>query len=373
MSIRALDLTEVRKELHRIPEPAFKEIKTRDLLLHYLQPLEDISIHLFMNSTGILVEYSAGEGPYLLFRADMDALPVTEQTDCGFASVHEGMMHACGHDMHMTILLGLIYKVAANRPAANLLFLFQPAEEGMGGAESVLAEKLIQAFDVKHAFALHVTGHLPLNTVSSKAGIFFAIPQEFDVEFTGKSAHAAFPEKGRNALAGGLEFYKKAHKFIANLQIMDKVIFNIGVMNSGVIRNIIPDKCLLQGTHRTLDKTVRDIINAEIATLARETAKAHNLKHKVELLCTYDPVVNDAELCRTLKTVCRRLNVDYKESKTFMTGEDFGFFTTMYPGLLFWLGAGEQPYGLHSEKFLPDEACIPTGINVFYQLVEFFN
>jgi N-acetyldiaminopimelate deacetylase len=280
------------------------------------------------------------------------------------------MMHACGHDLHMTILLGLIYKVAANKPKANLLFLFQPAEEGMGGAQSILSENIIQAFEIRQVFALHVTGQLPLNTVSSKKGIFFAIPQEFDVEFTGKSAHAAFPEEGKNALQGGLEFYRMIHKFICNLQIMEKVIFNIGVMKSGSIRNIIPDSCLMQGTHRTLDKSIRDMINSEIKLLAEKTAKENNLKSRFELLCTYDPVVNDAQLCGMLENICSTLKVDYKESKTFMTGEDFGFLTSLYPGLLFWLGAGEQADGLHSDKFLPDENCIPTGINVFYQFIK---
>jgi N-acetyldiaminopimelate deacetylase len=370
MSSKSIDLIEVRKEFHRIPEQAFREFKTKELILKYLESLEGISIHQFKTSTGILVEYSAGTGQYLLFRADMDALPIAERTGCDFTSRYDGMMHACGHDVHMTILLGLIYRVVASKPKANLLFLFQPAEEGMGGAESILSEKLIQTYDIKSVFALHVTGNLPLNTVSSKAGIFFAIPQEFDVEFTGKSAHAAFPEKGKNALKSALDFFCRINVYISDLQIKGKVIFNIGVMNSGTIRNIIPDKCILQGTHRTLDKSIRDMVNSEIKLIAEKAATENNLKCKVDLLCTYGPVVNNAELCESLKMACNKLKVNYAESGTFMTGEDFGFFTTQYPGLLFWLGSGEQAHDLHSDQFLPDDACIPTGVNVFFQLIE---
>jgi N-acetyldiaminopimelate deacetylase len=240
----------------------------------------------------------------------------------------------------------------------------------MGGAESILSEKQIQAFDIKAALALHVSGNLPLSTVSSKAGIFFAIPQEFDVEFTGKAAHAAFPDKGKNALQGGVEFLNRINPLISNLQKKAQVIFNIGVMSSGKIRNIIPDKCLLQGTHRTLNKVMRDKINAKIRQIAGKVAAELGLKSKVSLLCTYDPVVNDAWLYGELDNACRNLGVKFKESGTFMTGEDFGFFTSIYPGLLFWLGAGKQPHDLHSDKFLPDADCLGTGVDIFFQLLK---
>jgi len=364
-----MDLTKVRKELHQIPELAFQEVKTRELLLSYLQKLPDIIIHRFANSNGILVEYAHGKGDYLLFRADMDALPIEEKTGCDFASRHRGMMHACGHDIHMTVLLGLIFKVVESGTRKNLLFLFQPAEEGLGGAESVLAEGLIQSYQVSCVFALHVSGKLPLGTVSAKAGIFFAIPQEFDVEFIGKPAHAAFPQDGKNALKGGLEFFQKMDEYIKNLQSTETVIFNIGLMQSGNIRNIIPDRCLLQGTHRTLSKEVRNRVNAEINAQAAKTAAKHQLGFEFRLLCTYDPVVNDSLLIKRLETTCRELDLNYQESGVFMTGEDFGFFTTLYPGLLFWLGAGEEAGDLHSDKFLPDDRCIQTGINLFYQLL----
>jgi N-acetyldiaminopimelate deacetylase len=370
MSSPDLNLFEVRRQLHRIPELAFQEIRTQDLLLQYLKDLPGIRIHQFKQSTGILVEYSHGIGAYLLIRADMDALPIAETTGCDFASQNEGMMHACGHDIHMTVLLGLIYKVIENNYRQNLLFLFQPAEEGLGGAESILQEGLLQSFEIKAALALHVSGRLPVGTVSSKAGIFFAIPQEFDVEFTGQAAHAAFPEQGKNALLGGLEFCRRIHGYIKQLQNSEQVIFNIGVLNSGTIRNIIPDKCLLQGTQRTLTKANRDLINTEIKSLAGSIAAEFGLQQKVDLLCTYDAVVNDGGLCEQLKAVCQTLRLEFRESKTFMTGEDFGFFTSVYPGLLFWLGGGEQPYDLHSDRFLPDESCIPVGISVFIKMLE---
>jgi N-acetyldiaminopimelate deacetylase len=366
--MKQLNLFELRKELHQIPELAFGEFKTKELLLNYLQGLQGITIHQFKNNTGILVEYSHGVGDYLLFRADMDALPIEEATGCDFTSQHPGFMHACGHDIHMTILMGLIHWVVGTQLTKNLLFLFQPAEEGQGGAESVIAEGLLQNYTIKNAFALHVSGSLPVNTISTKAGIFFAIPQEFDLEFIGKSAHAAFPENGRNALQAGVEFYENMQSYVKKQFGSSQVIFNIGELNAGTIRNIIPDKCVLKGTHRTLDKTTRDMINAEIDNFANRIAQHYELEYKFTPLCTYDPVVNDVALYEQLKKSCSTLGMNFIESKVFMTGEDFGFFTSLYPGLLFWLGAGEDAKDLHSNQFLPDANCIPVGINLLYNL-----
>jgi N-acetyldiaminopimelate deacetylase len=364
--VKNINLFEIRQQLHQIPEIAFQEFKTKELLLSYLTDLPGITIHQFKTNTGILIEYSKGKGEYQLFRADMDGLPIQEATGCEFSSQHAGMMHACGHDVHMAILLGLIFWVVETKPQQNLLFLFQPAEEGQGGAESIISEGLLQKYQIKSAFALHVNGNLPLNTISAKAGIFFAIPQEFDVEFIGKSAHAAFPANGKDALRAGVEFYQQMHNSIQKQFGSEQVIFNIGELHSGTVRNVIPDKCVLKGTHRTLTKATRDLINAEIKTLATAIAKQYKLKFKFTPLCTYDPVVNDGHLYEQLKQACNALAIDFRESKTYMTGEDFGFFTSLYPGLLFWLGAGENEHNLHSDCFLPDANCIPTGINLLY-------
>lgn len=363
----SFDLCQIRRELHQIPEPAFAEQQTKALLLKYLQQLDGIAIHEFQNSCGILVEYSRGEGEYRLFRADMDALPVAEQTQSAFRSGIEGMMHACGHDIHMTVLVGLIEKVAADKPACNLLFLFQPAEEGQGGAESVLAEGLIQSFPVEAVFALHVGSGLPVGTVSSRAGIFFGIPQEFDVSFLGKSSHAAYPEKGVNALQTGIRFLNLMEQDIRELALSERVIFHVGKMISGTIRNIVADNCVLEGTQRSLSKPVRDRINDLILKNCALAASETGAQYKVDFLCSYDPVVNAEELVQELRAACLEQGVAWQEAEIAMTGEDFGFFTSLYPGLLFWLGSG-CAYPLHSDRFLADETCIPVGIKVFWQL-----
>jgi len=366
----------LRHALHQIPELAFKEIKTKALILSYLRELsttrgvkELFEIIEFKKSTAILLVYSNKEedSGYELFRADMDALPIDEASGSEHSSCHEGMMHACGHDVHMAVLMGLIQRVWIARPKKNLLFLFQPAEEGEGGAQSVLSEGILQTYDIRAAFALHVASDMPVGTISSKAGIFFGIPQEFDVRFLGKAAHVAFPEQGINAMQCGLDFMTAMQEDIALLAERERVILHVGKMNSGRIRNIIADDCLLQGTHRTLKKELRDELNCLIQKRAQTAAENLGAKAEVSILGSYDAVVNDEALLERLIKHAQDLSYSLIPAETVMTGEDFGFFTGLYPGLLFWLGSGSA-YPLHSERFLPDDKCIEVGIDLMWTL-----
>ncbi|MEN6445473.1 MAG: amidohydrolase [Candidatus Cloacimonas sp.] len=365
-----LDLIELRHNLHKIPELAFKEFKTRALLEESIskilqdQPKDTWKLHHFNGNTGLLLEYTCAAGPYLLFRADMDALPIYENTGVDYASEHPGFMHSCGHDIHLAILMGLIQFVAINKPQRNLLFLFQPAEEGEGGAQSVLAEGIIQKFNIEMVLALHIASDLPVGAISAKEGIFFAIPQEFDVCFYGKSAHIAFPEKGIDALNAGIMFMNLITDRLQELKAKEKIIFHIGKMSSGTIRNVISDQCVLEGTHRSLSKEISQKINNVIKDTAAFVAKATGANYEVKFLATYDPVINNANLVKRLQEICQRENIQYIPAETAMTGEDFGFFTTLYPGLLFWLGSG-CPQPLHSDKFLPKDESIEVGVKVF--------
>ncbi len=365
-----LDLKKIRRELHQIPEMAFHEWETQKLICSYLDKMEGIQYSTF-RFPGIVATYQVNEGSYKLFRADMDALPFTEETYCEFQSKNQGWMHACGHDIHMAILLGLMDKVVREKPNQNLVFLFQPAEEGKGGAERIISTNILTQFQITEAYALHVTCDLPVGTISSKAGIIFAIPQEFSVTIHGQAAHAAFPQKGKDALMAGIQIFNLMHSSIQRLfSPVEPVIFHVGHLTAGRICNAVAETCVLEGTHRTLTKQNHDQMNDLIEKTISHVTSLYEMTYELDWLSNYDPVVNNAELCNKLVERVYIAGYCYQEAEIAMTGEDFGFFTSLYPGLLFWLGGGIKKSGLHSSKFLPDEDCIESGVNIFYDMIK---
>ena len=366
-----MDLIEIRKGLHKIPELGFEEIKTQKYIMQLLENLDELKIHTF-DFPGIVVEYSHGNGKYKLFRADMDGLPITENTNCGFESEHNGKMHACGHDMHMTILLGLIEKVITQNVNENLIFLFQPAEEGRGGATRILNTGIFDKFDISEVYALHVNGEMKSGEIASKSGIFFANTQEIEVIFKGRSAHVAFAEKGINALTAGIEFYLEIEKEIKReFPIGKPVICAFGKMNAGVVMNAVPAECKLEGTFRAFTDEDHEILAALIENVKSKIAIKYSVDADIIYKAYYKEVINDEILYKKLKVKAVEMQIKFKEAKKVVTGEDFGFFTEKYKGLLFWLGVGneDENAGLHSPKFLPDEKAIDIGVELFFQLI----
>ena len=365
------DLINIRKELHKIPELGFKEVKTQKYILQLLENLDGLKIHTF-DFPGILVEYSCGNGKYKLFRADMDGLPITEETNCDFESEHKGKMHACGHDMHMTILIGLIEKVVTDKINENLLFLFQPAEEGKGGATRIINTGIFNKYNILEAYALHVNGELKTGKIASKAGIFFANTQEIEVVLKGKSAHVAFAEKGINALTAGAEFYLEIEKEIKKeFPIGKPVICAFGKMNAGVVMNAVPAECRLEGTFRAFTNKDHERLAALLENVKSKIVKKHGIDTDIIYKAYYKEVVNNEKMLEKLKVKASEMQIEFEETEMVFTGEDFGFFTEKYNGLLFWLGVGNEDNNadLHSPQFLPDENAINIGVEIFFKLI----
>jgi len=364
-----MNLYEIRRDLHRIPELGFAEFKTQEYLINRLSKIKNIKIITF-DFTGILVEYSpSSEKSYTIFRADMDALPIKEETNCSFVSEIPGNMHACGHDIHMTVLLGLINRIVEHQIKKNFLFFFQAAEEGKGGAEKTLKTGIFDNYKINRVFALHVNSSYPVGTVSTKEGIFFANTEEFDIELTGKTSHTAFPENGKDALAAGIFFYQLMESHLNRaFSPRESVIFHIGKMTSGTVRNAVADKCLLSGTMRTLSLEVHQKLKETVKTVKDAVEIAFNIKISVNYPGFYRCVVNNGDLYTHFKDVVISSGYKFVESDITMTGEDFGFLAAKYPGLLFWLGSGNDGFNLHSSHFLPDEKCIDTGLEILYKL-----
>lgn len=365
-----MNLIKIREDLHRIPELGFQEKKTQAYILGLFSKENALKVHLFA-FPGILLEYHHGSGPYVLFRADMDALPIEEDTNCEFSSQHPGLMHACGHDVHMTILIGLMKRVLEANLKSNLLFLFQPAEEGRGGAERIIKTGVLNNFKIKAAYALHVNGSLPLGVIASRQGIFFANAHEVHVLFHGRSAHIAFPEQGRNALAAGVMFYSQFKQRLAQeFPVAGEVTCEFGKMQAGTVMNAIAAECSLEGSIRTYQDKHMDFICRLIEVTAAQAAEAYDLKSEVIYKAYYRHVYNNPTLVEQLKRVVQEIAFSYQETERVFTGEDFGFFTHLYPGLLFWLGTdtGEKQ-GLHSSKFLPSAESIDIGVETFWYLI----
>ncbi len=370
-------LYKLRETLHKNPELSFKEQKTAEIALDFIrETVHDSPLFKIHRPflTSIVVEYSnGGDSPYRIFRADMDALPVTECESNEIVSENQGVMHACGHDVHMTILCGLIAETARIKPQKNVLFVFQPGEEGAGGAKGLIDSGFFERFNIESAFALHVTDDHEIGEVASNGGLLFAIPREIDVVFKGKSAHAAYPEKGNNALMASARFLFKCDENLRNVIAENEVFLaHFGKISSGTARNIISDYTEIQGTLRSFDMDVMIKGTEIVKKTADDCAVFFGCSAEVKILGEYVAVRNDTKLFDLLKKISLEKGIRCIDKKGELVGEDFGYFTQKWGGLLFWLGSkesGTDPNPLHSEKFFPSFKAIDTGLKIMREIL----
>jgi N-acetyldiaminopimelate deacetylase len=360
---------ELRHLLHQNPELAYQELQTTKLIIDSISALpgfdKRFTLHTPMQ-TGLLVQYQVNDGGYLLFRADIDALPILEETSFEFRSKNK-FMHACGHDVHTSILFGLVEYVAQKNITQNILFLFQPAEESGGGAMKFFATGIFNQFKVEKAFALHVTDEFPKGTIASTNGVLFASALEIDIDFIGKSSHVAFPQHGKNAFNALRLFLDAVDKIPKGLN--DATLMGFGKIESGSVRNIVPGNARLEGTIRALTMNKTDEIASQLKTIAAGVERITEVKIKVEKGAHYPEVIVDEALFCSLSKI-------FSDTFTFldcgfkMTGEDFGYISQQYPSFMFWLGTSTgEHFGLHNPQFLPDDDVIGIGINALKEIL----
>ncbi|MDP1993637.1 MAG: amidohydrolase, partial [Ignavibacteria bacterium] len=276
-------------------------------------------------------------------------------------------MHACGHDVHTSILFGLVEFVARKNVNQNILFLFQPAEESGGGAMKFFATGIFNQFNIDKAFALHVTDEFSKGTIASTSGVLFASALEIDVDFHGKSSHVAFPQNGKNAFNAVRLFLDAIDKIPKGIN--DATMFGFGKITSGSVRNIVPGSARLEGTVRALTMKGTDEIASLFGNIASGIQQITDVKVSVIKGAHYpEVIVNDplfGNLSKILAEKFTFLDCGYK-----MTGEDFGFISQQYPSFMFWLGTstGEQ-FGLHNPQFLPGDDVIEIGTNAFKEIL----
>ncbi len=363
-----LSPVELRHRLHQNPELAFKEFETTKLLLDNIREMDSkkkLKIHTPFK-TGLLAEYSVDNGDYILFRADIDALPIEEETGAEFRSKNN-FMHACGHDIHTSILYSFLGRILESKIDRNILFLFQPAEESGGGAMKFYNTGVFDKFDIKHAFALHVTDEYSEGEIASTSGVLFASSLEVDIEFRGVSSHVAFPERGKNSFDALRLFVDAVDKL--SKDITEPFIFGMGKIYAGEVRNITPAYAKIEGTLRGLSVKIVENFCENLKVILKGIEEITGVKISLSTGAKYPEVLVDDSVYENIIHVFKK-EFKYIDCGYKMTGEDFGYFSHKYPSFMFWLGTSKgERFGLHNPRFLPDDRVIELGTAAFSQIL----
>ncbi|KYP18074.1 N-acetyldiaminopimelate deacetylase [Streptococcus parauberis] len=362
-----IDLLATRRHLHQIPEIGLKEVKTQAFLLNIIKEISDNKPFITIKTwqTGILV-YLCGYDPEktVAWRTDIDGLPVKEETGLEFSSQHEGNMHACGHDVHMTVALGLLERLSKYKPKNNMLLIFQPAEENEAGGMLMYQDGALNEWIPDECYALHVRPDLKVGQIATNTSTLFAGTCEVKIAFLGKGGHAAFPHHSNDALIAAAYFLTQVQTIVSrNVDPIEGAVVTFGSMHAGTTNNIISERADLHGTIRTLTQEMSILTQKRIQTIAEGVAASFNLEVQIELKQGgYLPVENNPELAKNLMAFFKkRESVDLIECLPAMTGEDFGFLLSKIPGVMFWLGV-ETPFPLHHAKMSPNEEALTFAV-----------
>jgi N-acetyldiaminopimelate deacetylase len=360
---------QLRHKLHQYPELAFEEFGTTNTIHQSIKNIDGSDKLKFYTpmDTGLLVEYKVNDDEFLLFRADIDALPILEENDIEFKSTNE-FMHACGHDIHTSILYSFLIDVLQKKPDQNILFLFQPAEEAGGGAMKFYNTGVFDQFKIKNAFALHVTDEYPLGTIASTQGVLFASALEIDIEFIGESAHVAFPKEGKNAFDALRKFLDATDTL--HTEFNNSILFGLGKFNAGTVRNITPGSAKIEGSIRGMSSKIVIKFLEKLNLILEVINKETGVEFLINKGSHYPEVMVDETLYNELQLI---LSKDYIFIDCGMkfTGEDFGFFSKKWPSFMIWLGTSKgEKYGLHNPKFLPPDEVIEIGKNIFCKILD---
>ncbi|TSI04186.1 N-acetyldiaminopimelate deacetylase [Lysinibacillus sp. BW-2-10] len=366
-------LVQIRRELHQIPELGFQEFKTQKYLLEKIAQLPQQYLEVVTWKTGIVVKITGSNPTKTIgWRTDIDGLPIIEETDLPFASIHEENMHACGHDCHMTIALALVQAFAIKQPSQNVIVYFQPAEEGPGGAEPMLQWLKSERADLipDEIYALHIAPEYPVGTVATRPGLLFADTSELFIDLKGLGGHAAYPHKTRDMTVAAANLILQLQTIISrNINPLDSAVITIGKMTSGTVQNIIAENARLEGTIRTLNAEAMNDVKRRIEAICSGIEASFECSISIDYGSMYYEVNNNERCANALLSFAEEFEGcnAYLCSES-MTGEDFGYFLKEIPGALFWAGANCE-YGLHHAKLTPDENLLSINANFVEQFI----
>lgn len=370
-----IDYQKIRRDLHQIPEIGLEEYKTHAYLMRVIDELtaglDFVEIRTWR--TGILV-FVKGSTPAKTvgWRTDIDGLPIVEETGLACASQHEGRMHACGHDMHMTIALGLLELLTTEQPKNNLLFLFQPAEENEAGGMLMYEDGVFGDWLPDEFYGLHVRPDLKVGEIATNTKTLFAGTCEVKLTFKGKGGHAAFPQDANDALVAAAYFVTQIQTIVSrNVDPIEGAVITFGELHAGTTNNVIAETAFLHGTIRTLTQEMNLLTQRRLQEIAEGVAQSFGVELDLELKQGgYLPVENNPELAVECMNFFRNEDgVHMIEISPAMTGEDFGYLLSKVKGVMFWLGI-DSLYALHHPQMTPNEAALPFAIDKFGKLLK---
>lgn len=363
-----------RRQIHQYPELAFEEWKTADFIASQLTQW-GFAVHRGLGGTGVVGSLRRGTSARSIgIRADMDALPMDERSEVAHASKVPGAMHACGHDGHVAIALAAA-KLCSHMPGLDgtAHFIFQPAEEGDGGARCMIEEGLFRLFPCDAVYALHNWPALPLGSCVARDGYMMAAVAIFEITISGQGCHAAMPQQGTDCILAGSQLVMALQSIISrDVDPLEAGVLSVTQVHSGEAYNVLPDRCLIRGTTRWFGENVGERLERRIRELAQAIARGFGCVATVHYQRRFPATVNDpaaANVVRSLASGSSRLTV--VDAQPSMGAEDFAFMLKAVPGCYVWLGsAGAQASaGLHSPQYDFNDELMPIGIELWVNLV----
>jgi amidohydrolase len=359
----------VRRDLHMHPELAFEEHRTAGIVAERLRVL-GLEVYEGIGKTGVVGLLDGGQpGPTIMLRADMDALPLPEENDVPYVSRNPGVTHACGHDAHVAMLLGAVEVVRERHGEVHgrIAFVFQPAEEGGGGALAMLDDGLIERFAIERAYGLHVTTIFPSGAFALRPGPLMAAVDSFDLVVEGVGGHGAMPQRAVDPVVVAADVVGGLQRIVSReIDPIEPAVITIGAINGGTTYNVIPPRVALKGTVRTFDQATRDTMEARIRRIAEHTCAAANATCSLQWHPSYPVTANDPrEAAFVRETLAARFGAERViESPPVMGSEDFSYFAQVVPACFWFLGAGDDAHRFpnHHPAFDIDETAMAAGI-----------
>jgi amidohydrolase len=360
-----------RRHLHQHPELAFDERRTADFVAAHLGGW-GYAVHRGLGGTGVVGTLKRGTGRRAIgIRADMDALPILEQSGVAHESTARGLMHACGHDGHVAIALAAA-RVCADLPNLDgtVHFIFQPAEEREGGAARMIREGLFRLFPCDTIYGLHNWPGLPVGTCVARDGPMMAAIADFEIVINGRGCHGAMPHEGIDPIVAGCQLVASLQTISSrSVDPMKTAVVSVAAIHAGEAFNVIPDSCRMRGSTRWFDEDVGEILERRLTQLSTSVAAAFGCEALVRYQQLYPPTINDPSAAAFVRDLARAAELNVADVRPSMASEDFAVMLQAIPGCYLWLGSGTSQHGLHSARYDFNDAIVPLGAALWVELV----